>query len=215
MQTVAYTMRVGQIWTATDINTASQRNRGSSVVVGERHKGAEMRRMTKFLAGALLVSASAAGAQEAVMPAENPDILFTSPDPVLNANKQVVYNLCKYLLGAGRWDMADKFITERYIQHNPNIPSGRAAIVAFGKSFAGTPRPVSEHLQVPVVAVLAEGDLVTVITRAELPDPRSPGKTYTTAWFDMWRIKDGKADEHWDGATLMPPPPAPAPVKGN
>jgi hypothetical protein len=22
-------------------------------------------------------------------------------------------------------------------------------------------------------------------------------------WFDMWRFVDGKADEHWDGATLM------------
>lgn len=58
-----------------------------------------------------------------------------------------------------------------------------------------------------MVAVLAEGDLVTVISRMELPDPRQPGKTYTTAAFDMWRIKDGKADEHWDGAPLMPPPP--------
>ena len=25
-------------------------------------------------------------------------------------------------------------------------------------------------------------------------------------WFDMWRIKDGKADEHWDGATIAAPP---------
>ena len=24
-------------------------------------------------------------------------------------------------------------------------------------------------------------------------------------WFDMWRIKDGKADEHWDPATIAPP----------
>jgi predicted SnoaL-like aldol condensation-catalyzing enzyme len=25
-------------------------------------------------------------------------------------------------------------------------------------------------------------------------------KTYTTTWFDTWRIKDGQADEHWDSA---------------
>jgi len=26
---------------------------------------------------------------------------------------------------------------------------------------------------------------------------------YTTTWFDMWRFKDGKADEHWDPATRV------------
>jgi len=26
----------------------------------------------------------------------------------------------------------------------------------------------------------------------------------------MWRFKDGKADEHWDGATLAPQPAAKA-----
>ena len=25
-------------------------------------------------------------------------------------------------------------------------------------------------------------------------------------WFDMWRFVDGKADEHWDPATLGPMP---------
>ncbi len=37
---------------------------------------------------------------------------------------------------------------------------------------------------------------------AHTQDPKNPGKTYTTTWFDMWRFVDGKADEHWDGATL-------------
>ena len=44
----------------------------------------------------------------------------------------------------------------------------------------------------------------------DYPDPRTPGRMYTSTWFDMWRIKDGKADEHWDGATISAPP-APAP----
>jgi predicted SnoaL-like aldol condensation-catalyzing enzyme len=50
-----------------------------------------------------------------------------------------------------------------------------------------------------VVAVLADGDLVTVVTVAE--DNDSKGRAYTTTWFDMWRIKDGRADEHWDPMT--------------
>jgi predicted SnoaL-like aldol condensation-catalyzing enzyme len=56
--------------------------------------------------------------------------------------------------------------------------------------------------------VVAEGDLVIVVTPRELPNPKDPSTTYTTSWFDMWRFKDGKADEHWDGATISLPPPA-------
>jgi len=43
------------------------------------------------------------------------------------------------------------------------------------------------------------------------PDnPNSPGKKYNTSWFDTWRFVDGKADEHWDPATITArPPPAP------
>jgi len=53
--------------------------------------------------------------------------------------------------------------------------------------------------------ISVDGDLVTVATARTHPDPRNPAKTYTTTWFDMWRIKDGKADEHWDPATIPPP----------
>jgi predicted SnoaL-like aldol condensation-catalyzing enzyme len=31
------------------------------------------------------------------------------------------------------------------------------------------------------------------------------GETYYTTWFDTWRFVDGKADEHWDPATIAPP----------
>jgi hypothetical protein len=35
----------------------------------------------------------------------------------------------------------------------------------------------------------------------EIKDPTDVTKSYTTTAFDMWRFVDGKADEHWDGAT--------------
>jgi hypothetical protein len=34
----------------------------------------------------------------------------------------------------------------------------------------------------------------------EYDDPGIPGETYTTTWFDMFRIADGKIVEHWDPA---------------
>jgi predicted SnoaL-like aldol condensation-catalyzing enzyme len=52
---------------------------------------------------------------------------------------------------------------------------------------------------------MAEGDLVTVILPREYADPRNPGQTYTTTWFDTWRFVDGKADEHWDPAQIAAP----------
>ena len=53
------------------------------------------------------------------------------------------------------------------------------------------------------VASVAEGIFFHPVTN----EPCDPARTYTTTWFDMWRFKDGKADEHWDPATLMPAKP--------
>src|SRR5207248_4269773 len=44
---------------------------------------------------------------------------------------------------------------------------------------------------------------VVVAYEHEVKDAKDPSKSYTTTWFDMWRFKDGKADEHWDPATRM------------
>jgi len=61
------------------------------------------------------------------------------------------------------------------------------------------------ELTTEVVAVMAEGDLVTVIMPRVYDDPRTPGEVYYTTWFDTWRFVDGKADEHWDPATIAAP----------
>jgi predicted SnoaL-like aldol condensation-catalyzing enzyme len=157
----------------------------------------------------LLFACVSAAAQEPVVPAANPESLFTSPDPQLNANKQVALHIERDLLEANHWELADKYLTERYIQHNPLVKSGRDGVVKFFEA-TRKPTPIPEHMKTPVVAVVAEGDLVIVVTARELTNPRDPSEKYTTSWFDMWRMKDGKADEHWDAATI-PAPPAPKP----
>ncbi|MGG7519560.1 nuclear transport factor 2 family protein [Allorhizobium undicola] len=139
--------------------------------------------------------------QEPVVGVANADALFTSPDPVLNRNKQTTYRIIKELLEAGHWDRADQYLTERYIQHNPNAASGRQGVVDyFTKVLKVTPKPIPEKMQTKIVSVVAEGDLVTVAFPREMKDPKDPSKTYTTTWFDSWRFVDGKADEHWDSA---------------
>jgi predicted SnoaL-like aldol condensation-catalyzing enzyme len=141
-------------------------------------------------------------AQAPVVGAANAEALFTSADPHLDRNKQVAYHIERDLLEAGHWELADKWLTERYIQHNPNAASGRAGVVFyFTRVLKVQPKAIPARLTAKVVAVVAEGDYVVVITPRVVKDPKDPAKSYTTSWFDMWRIVDGKADEHWDGAT--------------
>ncbi len=141
---------------------------------------------------------SPVSAQEPVKGVANPEALFTDTNPRLNTNKQAALHIMKDLLQCNHWDEADKWLTARYLQHNPNVASGRDAVVKF---FGSRPKtPTCNMLTTPVVAVLADGDLVTVVIAREYKEPKDPSKTYTSTWFDMWRFVDGKADEHWDPA---------------
>jgi predicted SnoaL-like aldol condensation-catalyzing enzyme len=155
---------------------------------------------------AILSSCVPAAAQEPVVGVANPESLFTDANPELNANKQVALHIERDLLEANHWNEAGKWITQRYLQHNPQVQSGLDPVVKFFTSVR-KPSPIPDHMKTPIVAVVAEGDLVIVVTARQLTDPRDPSKKYTTSWFDMWRIKDGKADEHWDAATIPAPPP--------
>jgi predicted SnoaL-like aldol condensation-catalyzing enzyme len=158
----------------------------------------------KFAIMALAASLSFAGvafSQEAVVGVKNADQLFTSKDPVLNRNKQVTYKIITILLEANHWDQADKYLTARYIQHNPNAASGRQGVVDyFTKVLEVKPTEIPTTMKTKIVSVVAEGDIVTVAYPREMKDAKDPTKTYTTTWFDSWRFKDGKADEHWDSA---------------
>ena len=158
-----------------------------------------------ILATTLLLGALPLGAHEPVVAAADADALFHSRDPLLERNKQAAYHIIRDLIDSGHWEMADKYLTERYIQHNPMADTGRAAAVKFfTEVLQAKPEPIPAKLvKSKVVAVVAEGDFVTVTYVRELKDPKDPAKTYTTSWFDMWRFVDGKADEHWDPMTRM------------
>lgn len=165
-----------------------------------------MKRQLSLLAPLALVASLSAFAQEPVVGVPNPESLFVSDDPVLHRNKQATLRIMRELLQCNQWDRASEWITDRYIQHNPNAASGLEGVVYFFTQVMRRPRTDNcNELTTPVVAVMAEGDLVTVLMPRTYPDPRNPGQTYSTTWFDTWRFVDGKADEHWDPATIAPP----------
>src|SRR6202050_3333169 len=109
----------------------------------------------------VLAAAMVFGQAAPVVAADDPATLFTDKDPVLNRNKQAAMHIVIDLLECGRWSEADKWLTERYIQHNPAFASGREVVMkAFGARGAGRPIPASPNdWRTKVVAVLAQGDL--------------------------------------------------------
>ena len=139
----------------------------------------------------------------------DPESLFTSEDPQLNRNKQAALHIMRELLQCNQWTRAGEWLTDAYIQHNPLAASGLAGVQDYFINVAKRePTETCDELTSPIVAVQAEGDYVTVLAVRELPIPGdAEGDTYTTTWFDTWRFVDGKADEHWDPATLPPAQP--------
>jgi predicted SnoaL-like aldol condensation-catalyzing enzyme len=152
-----------------------------------------------------LVASSALHAQEPVVGVAEPESLFVDDDPLLHRNKQATLHIMRELLQCNQWDRAGEWLTDRYIQHNPNAGSGLEGVVYFfTKVLNRKPTPTCDKLTTPVVAVMADGDYVTVLIPRPYDDPRNPGEQYVTSWFDTWRFVDGKADEHWDPAMINP-----------
>jgi predicted SnoaL-like aldol condensation-catalyzing enzyme len=99
-------------------------------------------------------------------------------------------------------ELAPKYQAEDYIQHNPNIPTGRAAFVKFFSSL-GPPVPIPDRLPNP----LRKGDYVVLVWNHSAVDPANPRQTYSYNRFDCLRIQNGKVQEHWDDAQKQAPAP--------
>ena len=141
--------------------------------------------------------------EPAVPVTENPDhdAMLASGDSTLAANKRLVYDMWRTLIDARDVEAAKEYLDENYIQHNPIADTGRAGVLAFFSSL-GEPLPIPDRIQSPLVAIVAERDLVALAFVDEQENPNAKGQTYTTTWFDMFRVKDGKITEHWDHGTL-------------
>jgi predicted SnoaL-like aldol condensation-catalyzing enzyme len=165
--------------------------------------------MTKrifVLLAVLFLAAPLLQAQEPVVGVKDPESLFSDKDPTLNRNKQAALHIMRELLQCAQWDRAGEWLTDAYHQHNPNAASGLKGVVTFFTQVMKVKRvDKCDKLTTEVVAVVAQGDLVTVMMPRKYPDPRKPGAEYFTTWFDTWRFVNGKADEHWDPATIAAP----------
>jgi predicted SnoaL-like aldol condensation-catalyzing enzyme len=122
--------------------------------------------------------------------------LLDAATPELAANKRLLFHAWRQLMDAGRDELVDLYLAADYIEHSPTADSGRAA--ARERIAARAERPIDIAIERDLVAVVAEGDLVALVLRLELPDPYRAGASYTTTTFDLFRIADGRIAEHWD-----------------
>ena len=158
-----------------------------------------MRNIFLIVSTCCALAAIPARAQLAVQASADHAKLLASADPKLAANKRLVYDFWRVVFEGGHMELAEKYMAESYMQHNPSVPTGRAAFVDFFSKFA-QPKAIDAKVHAPLVSIVAEGDYVVLSFVRELPEPSNPAKKYTTTWFDMFRIENGKVAEHWDGA---------------
>ena len=136
-----------------------------------------------------------------LVPAADQLALLKSADPKLARNKKHVFDFWRIVYEGGHMERAAEFMTPEYVQHNPNVESGRDAFVrTIGAS--RKPRPVEATSHFPIISLIAEGDMVVVMWARKVRDREKPEETYQMTWFDVFRLdaKSGLIAEHWDSS---------------
>jgi predicted SnoaL-like aldol condensation-catalyzing enzyme len=146
-----------------------------------------------------LTLAGSAATYAQVPPTAAPDqaALLQSSDPKLAANKKLVFDMWRAIIQAAHTEMAEQYFTKDYIQHNPNVATGRDAMVAYMRSTRPV-KPIEPTITFPLISIMAEGDKVMLASVSYADDPDNPGKRYAGVHFDLFRIENGKIAEHWD-----------------
>ncbi len=131
--------------------------------------------------------------------------LLRAADARLEANKRLVFDAWRHIMDAGCAGMVDDYFAEDFVDHDPNAGAGREALRSQVAARPGA--TVLSALKAPIVALVAQGDLVTLVTGQEHPHPWRAGRTYTIALFEMFRIEEGRIAERWTGAIKPGAPP--------
>jgi predicted SnoaL-like aldol condensation-catalyzing enzyme len=149
----------------------------------------------------LLVSGVRSLSAESINPPTTPQTAPMSKQE--KKNLDMVLEWWRVVIQGGHLDQAPKYQAEDYIQHNPNVNTGRAGFVEFFSKFSKPKNPIPDKLDNPPVVVGAKGDFVWLIFETEQKDPRDPSKSYHSNSFEVLRIQNGKVQEHWDSAMKM------------
>jgi predicted SnoaL-like aldol condensation-catalyzing enzyme len=113
----------------------------------------------------------------------------------LEANKKAVQEFYDFVINKKDFVSARKYMGDRYKQHNPLVadgPEGLRAFIEFLKT--NFPDARSE-----IKRALADGDYVILHVYSMRP-PNMRGR----AIIEIFRLENGKIDEHWDVIQEIP-----------
>ncbi len=111
-------------------------------------------------------------------------------------NKQLVKSFVTDVLINDELDkLAAYFDDDNYIQHNPNIADGLSGLGAALEAMAKQGVTMKYDT---VHKVLGEGNFVLVVSEGSFADQ-------PTAFYDLFRVANGKIAEHWDTIETIPP----------
>jgi predicted SnoaL-like aldol condensation-catalyzing enzyme len=135
-----------------------------------------------------VVTDTASGRSQTDGPTEPGDLDRTE------ANRALVTEFAeKVLVGADYSVLTDYISTETYHQHNPEAADG---LDGFGAAAGKWAEQGKNLVYKTVHKVLAEGDLVLLQSEGEFGE--------AVAYWDLFRVADGKIVEHWDVIAPVP-----------
>ncbi|MHA3043900.1 nuclear transport factor 2 family protein [Riemerella anatipestifer] len=112
-----------------------------------------------------------------------------------NENKTLVTNMINNVLIAGQWSSRTNYFSTNYIQHSPNVPNGIDWMAMFPDGI-----PFYSSLKF----VYGAGNFVLAMSEGlEFVNNVPTGNK--KAYFDLFRIENGKIVEHWDTVSVIPP----------
>lgn len=121
------------------------------------------------------------------------------------ANEKLVTDFWREVLQAQNPAAASKFYAPDVIQHNPNVPTGLEGFQEFFGRIWKNPKPAPATLAPAPAVIMAKGNMVLLVWQHATPDPTTPGATYPSFSFDLFRVKANQIVEHWDSALKMTP----------
>lgn len=114
------------------------------------------------------------------------------------ANKAVARAFVEDVLVQGRLERARLHVNgERYLQHHPLIGDGTSQLIAALQAAADAGSPLR---YTKVHKVLGDGNFVLVVSESSTTEQ-------SIAFYDLFRIENGKLAEHWDTVEVVPPRP--------